>query len=909
MANDNWQKVREVFDVALGRKSEERQNYIVEACGGDESLLAEVHSLLVSHDSADNFMETSAVAIVAEAIGGNVKKLEIGQSLGHYEIIEELGSGGMGEVYLAKDLILDRKIAVKVLNEKFSRDESNLNRFIREAKAASALNHPNILVIHEIGACEDAHFIVSEYIKGKTLREEFKERAPQFSEALDISVQIAGALAAAHEAHLIHRDIKPENIMLRPDGYVKILDFGLAKLVEQKNRSFSGLEESSAIKHLTAKGVIMGTVNYMSPEQAKGEATDERTDIFSLGVVIYEMIASKTPFAGESAAETFANLINAEPPPLARLRANVPDELHRIVSRMLHKNPELRYQTMVDVIADLKTISTPVGHGSAIIRMFDSDNQKKTMIPHPAGDSADKTAETRRVRDPWYKRVTVLAAIFMLLSGFGAAGWWWFFGSGSRSSTSAAIEKINSLAILPLKSLDSGENYLGFGISDAVIRRISQTGKVIVRPTSAVRRYLTEETDAIVAAKQLSADAVLEGTVQRAGDKLRISVNLLRTTDGLSLWAESFDTKMSDIFAVQEVVAERIASGLKLQLDPMQQSRLTKRTTSNPTAYEFYIKGVYSFDQRGFGTEAKSQNEATIGLFKNAVESDPQYALAHAKLGEAYTWQCAFIDTEAQEKWCELAREEIRQASTLDSQLAETHLAAVWLMFSSYGGYQIESAAKEVLKAQEISPSIGHGELADIYIHLGLEDLFKREFERALEIDPTSEYTKREFMISYVLLNRWDDYLDTKQKYFPNEPILPEYYLAKGDLAKAAPMIEQRLDHLLFDLYKTDGKALLLALQGNKQASEDLVPVILNQIDRRRPDYHHITYEFAQIYAINGNVPEAVKWLRETSETGNPSYEMFARDPYLDRIRQSSEFAQLITDLKPQYEKYRNEFH
>ncbi|NOT46783.1 MAG: hypothetical protein HOP17_03395, partial [Acidobacteria bacterium] len=273
------------------------------------------------------------------------------------------------------------------------------------------------------------------------------------------------------------------------------------------------------------------------------------------------------------------------------------------------------------------------------------------------------------------------------------------------------------------------------------------------------------------------------------------------------------------------------------------------------------------------------------------------------------TWQCAFIDSDEQEKWCGLAKEEIRQAGLLDSQLAETHLAAVWLLFSGYGGYQIETAAKEVLRAQEIDPGIGHGDLGDIYTHLGLEDLFKREFERALEIDPTSEYTKRGFMISSVLLNRWNDYLEIKQKYFPNELILPEYYLAKGDIAKAAPLIEKRVDHLLFDLYKTDGKALLLALQGNKQASEDLIPVILKRIDRRRPDYHHITYEFAQIYAINGNVPDAVRWLRETAETGNPSYEMFARDPFLDKIRQSPEFIEFMAELKLEYDKYRSEFH
>ena len=518
-------------------------------------------------------------------------------------------------------------------------------------------------------------------------------------------------------------------------------------------------------------------------------------------------------------------------------------------------------------------------------------------------DAVQSAAETSDIYVPWYKRWPVIAAFAVVLIGAVGVGLYRF-----RPNAATQQPEIRTLAVLPLKSLDQNDNALGFGIADAVIRSISQTGEITVRPASSVRHYLAEDIDAITAAKQLAVDAVLEGTVQRVGDRLRIGVNLIKV-DGTSLWTDSFDTQMTDVFAVQDTISQQVASRLKVQLNAAKQARLTKRSTSNPIAYEYYTRGVYSYDQRGFGKDAKSQNDATIELFKKAVETEPQYALAHAKLGEAYTWQCAFIDTDEQERWCELAKGEIRQAGLLDSQLAETHLAAVWLLFSGYGGYQIEAAAKEVLKAQEIDPSIGHGELADIYIHLGLEDLFKREFELALEIDPTSEYTKREFMISYVLLNRWDDYLEIKQKYFANELILPEYYLAKGDIAKAAPLIEKRVDRLLFDLYKTDGKALLLALQGNKQASEDLIPVILKQIDRRRPDYHHITYEFAQIYAINRNVPDAVRWLRETAETGNPSHEMFARDPFLDKIRQSPEFIEFMAELKLEYDKYRSEFH
>lgn len=353
MADANWQKVREVFDAALRQKPEARQNYIKQASGDDKDLLTEVESLFSSFDKSDDFMETPAVTQVADIIESETKKLEKGTRFGHYEIIRQVGIGGMGEVYLAKDQKLDRRVAIKILNEKFSRDDSNLKRFVREAKAASALNHPNILVIHEIGESEAAHYIVSEFIEGRTLREVLSQSQMSLAEVLDVAIQIAGALSAAHGAHLVHRDIKPENLMVRPDGYVKVLDFGLAKLVEQENKSIIGLEDATT-KNQTAKGVILGTVNYMSPEQAKGERVDERTDVFSLGVVVYEMIAGRTPFAGDSISETFANLINAEPQPLSRLAANVPDELKRIVSKMLRKNKDERYQTMKDVLTDLK---------------------------------------------------------------------------------------------------------------------------------------------------------------------------------------------------------------------------------------------------------------------------------------------------------------------------------------------------------------------------------------------------------------------------------------------------------------------------------------------------------------------------------------------------------------------------
>lgn len=396
MINENWQKVREIFDLTLREKPEDRPAFIRRACGKNTELLAELESLLFSLNSAESFLETPAVAKVAELIEHENRKFENGKCIGHYEIVRQIGRGGMGEVYLVKDRKLNRNAAIKILNEKFARIESNLQRFISEAKAASALNHPNILTIYEFGESDEAHYIVSEFINGETLREVLKKNPLKLSEVLDISIQMANALAAAHEAHLVHRDIKPENIMIRPDGFVKILDFGLAKLIEQKNQSILGFEESFVQQNQTAQGVILGTVQYMSPEQAKGEQIDERTDIFSFGVVIYEMLAGRPPFAGNSASQTFANLINSEPLPLRRFVSNVPDVLQTVIFKMLGKNRNQRFQTMRDLLTDLKDLKENLTFAEKLERTVSPEIANTSDIIQAATDGTGKeTAETQ----------------------------------------------------------------------------------------------------------------------------------------------------------------------------------------------------------------------------------------------------------------------------------------------------------------------------------------------------------------------------------------------------------------------------------------------------------------------------------------------------------------------------------
>ena len=826
-------------------------------------------------------------------------RLGEGNKLGRFEIIRLISVGGMGEVYLAKDDQLGRNVAIKVLNDECERDEKNLQRFIQEAKAASALNHPNILTIHEIGEKEGSHFIVSEYVEGHTLRTVIHDRKLSLSEALDISIQIAEALSAAHMARIIHRDVKPENIIVRSDDYVKVVDFGLAKLMAAP---FAGLDDETVRQNQTADGLIVGTVSYMSPEQAKGEKLDERTDIFSLGVVIYEILTGRTPFGADSISESFANLINSEPEPLSRF-CDVPDDVQRTVSKMLRKKADARYQTMKGLLADLREIRDGLAAGTSAGRASLPEGERVTaVLPATTGDGVKITTEAATIHRPWYRRPITLTVPIILL-GIAAFGWY------SRQASVEPQPQIKSLAVLPLRSLDSQDDVLGLGIADAVIRRLSQTGAVTVRPTSSVRRYVADDADALTAARQLTAEAVLEGNFQRASDRLRVSVNLLRVADGASLWAESFDMRATDIFTIQDNVAQQVASRLQLRLNAEQQARLTKHTTSNPIAYEYFVRGVYSWDQRGFGQKAKPQIDATIDLFKKAVDADPNYALARARLAYAYVWKALYVVSEEQAQWAELGKEELKRAEALDAQLADIHVVRAWLKFSGYEGWKLDEANRELLLAQQLDPNLAHGDLAANYYHVGLDDLAEREYQRAFEIDPTSEFLKNQYVLFCNYTARWDDHLAAMQKYFPGESPGSFYFFAKGHIDEAQKVIDENAVKEPDSEWLPDERAMLYAQNGDNSAAEAQLALFVKSLDKRYPYYHHATYDIACIYAVMGKTGEAMKWLRETADTGFPSYTTFERDRFLDRIRETPEFIGFMAEMKEHYEKRRTEFH
>jgi len=912
MPEEYWDKLQQIFHAAIALNPCDRSAFLDQACGDNEPLRKKVDSLLNSHKASLTFVDQPVYKAAAQLLIDE-PALRPNQFVSHYRILSLLGEGGMGRVYLAEDTKLKRRVSLKFLSDKFSADKERVHRFEQEARAISALNHPNILTIHEISEAEEKQFIAAEFIDGETLRNRLGSSL-EIDDAIEISIQVGAALVAAHRLNIVHRDIKPENIMIRrEDGLIKVLDFGLAKMSAVTSGSSESVDADAdtQLRVQTQDGLVLGTVAYMSPEQARGNKVDERTDIWSLGVVLYEMVAGCTPFIAGTSHEIIAGILSKDPAPrLARYRRDVPERLEEIVEKALTKHRDERYQTSKDLLIDLKRLKQSLEVKAGIERS--SPSREETNQTKPA-QVFDGTAEAGR--NPTvdsilnsvkrHKRgVTAAVSTVALLSVMVTFLYLW------RAKHTAAAEQpgIKSLAVLPLKSFDSGENLLGLGIADAIIKRTSQAGELTVRPTSSVLKYAKTETDSLEAAKQLSADAVLEGTTQRVGDRLRVSVNLLRTRDGASLWADSFDMPAADIFAIQDRISQQVATHLQLHLDSSHQNEANRYPT-NTIAYQFYMRGVFALDERGYEeVGSMRQMEMTIDLFQQAIKVDPNYAPAHAQLAFAYAWTALFIEP-GKTNWAELATEEIKRAQELRPDIAETHLARGLLFWSAYEGYKNEEALRELFLAKQLNPNSTHGELVGVLGHAGLEDRALQELQRGLQIDPTSQSLADLTMILPFLRADADAWLVERQKYGDVPALVaPWYYIRKGRLDDAQKSLEQQLSKAPNEPSLLIQQALLFALRGDSNEAEERSMRILANIPLASESRHHITYNAACIYALGGKSEEAVKWLTETANTGFPNYPLFERDPYLNRIRTSPQFIQFMTEQKVQWEKLRAEF-
>jgi serine/threonine-protein kinase len=735
MDANRWMKIKEVYDRALDLRGDEREGFLAEACGDDDDLYREVQSLLAAHEDAGSFLKSPAVEVAAhEIVSDEVTSPAvqlIGRELANYKIISLLGKGGMGEVYLTEDKRLRRKVALKLLPSEFTNDAERVRRFEREAKAASATNHPNIITIHEIGQVDGAHYIVTEFIDGQTLRQRMQTAKLSLNEVVDVAIQVAQALEAAHSAGIVHRDIKPENVMVRRDGLVKVLDFGLAKLTEgrvgERENGRAGEPATSAptlpLRHSpnpslsTDPGTVMGTASYMSPEQARGLRVDSRTDIFSLGVALYEMIAGSPPFDGVNALDVIGAILQKEPAPLSQTAHGASPELEMIVSKALRKDREERYQTAKDLLSDLKDFKGELAF-AAKLKSSGPVNRKKVKR----------------------RKLGAFIALLILISIVASIGLYSY-----PWRTEAPID---SIAVLPFTNQNRAEEteYLADGLTESIINNLTQLAELRVINRNSAFRYKGKEDDPLGAGQALGVRAVVVGRVLQRGDNLTVSAELVDVHDNRQIDGWVYNRKLADIFAVQEEVAREISEKLRLKLSIAERQQLAKRPTENLKAFQYYTQGRTYYQRR-----TREDLLMAIRYYKQAIEEDRNYALAYSGLSDAYGGLAVrgyIAPGEGRRQQDEAAR----KALALDENLAEAR-AAIGYTYIRFAPYNFALGDRELRRAIELSPSlaVAHHALAVSLVRQGRLDESLDEFLKASKIDPLSSDSARQIALFYYL--------------------------------------------------------------------------------------------------------------------------------------------------------------
>lgn len=639
MQSERWRTCTEIFHAAVERPPHERAAFVEQSCAGDADLRRQVEKLLRYHDDAGDFIASPVYEDAAELFGDDPGAL-IGQHLGSYRIDAVLGVGGMGVVYLACDEKLGRKVGLKLLPRALVNDEAQLERLKLEARTASALNHPNIVTVHEVGQVDSTYYIAIEFIEGSTLRERIARGAIPAWEAVEIATQVASALCVAHEAGIVHRDIKPENIMIRPDGYVKVLDFGIAKSAHSE---VGGTVTAAPweLSTRTQRGVVLGTMRYASPEQARGENVDTRSDVWSLGVVLYEMLTSRAPFDGSSPSEVRAAVKGKAAPPLSEIA--VPTALQHIIDQCLQKDPAERYQTSAELLADLRALNR-------------------------------SSAPAARALQSWRLFGIGAAIVGLIVAAFYITGY--TPGTGSRARPNDSFRK--SIAVLPFADLSPNrdQQYFSDGMSEEILNALAQVEDLKVTGRSSSFAFRGREQDMRSIGATLGVAHVLEGSVRKQGDKVRITAQLIQASDGFHVWSQTYDADVRDVFSLQERIARAIAEQLRAVLHPEQKSQLVKTATVSSEAYALYLQATAIFNRRDSARFADA-----VAQLKEAVRLDPKFARAHARLASLAAIMRGY-DVELPEDISALIMREARLAIELDATLAEPHAALGQLLYT-----------------------------------------------------------------------------------------------------------------------------------------------------------------------------------------------------------------------------------
>jgi eukaryotic-like serine/threonine-protein kinase len=761
MTPEQWQRVKYLFEAALDHSQADRVAFLTEACPEDDTVRDEVQSLLSAHDRDTEFMSRP----LGNLIPDDKPILVTGQRLANYQVLAQLGKGGMGEVYLALDLRLERKVALKLLPSAYTNDADHVRRLEQEARAASALNHPNIVTIHEIGEADSLHFMATEFVEGVTLRQRMVNTQLDVREIIDISLQVASALRAAHEAGIVHRDMKPENIMLRSDGVVKVLDFGLAKLTETgdgETRRDGAKSPPSTLSSrqpvslsITSPGVIMGTVTYMSPEQARGAPVDARTDVWSLGVILYEMVSREAPFAGETHREVIASILQNDLPPLGN---DIPREVKQIIARALTKDPAARYENAGEMANDLKSLKEELEILARLDRRSGSEDENKETGARRIGFDTERvsaalTAGSRRtsrnVKDLFWQNRIFAGATLILLTG--ALLWAYFATDRGASNQTSATKK--SIAVLPLKPVNSSvrDQIYEVGIADAVIRRISELNGFVVRQLTATSQYTEIAQDPIIAGKEQQVDYVLDSSYRLENGKIHVDATLVNIASGQIEAKYSVQGVTADGLGMQDAIASEIGNKLLTQFATSSTRRTRRRGTTNEEAYRFYLQGMYLANNRNL-EDARN----AVAALEHAVSLDPNYARAWAGLAYARRTLSLYRDLSTHEAY-QNSMEAVTKALALDENLSEAHSA---LCENKYL-YEWDFTGAEVECKRAIELDLDSAQAHEIYSRflMGRErhDEAINEIKVAIDLDPTLKFNQRNLGRAFFYARRYKE--------------------------------------------------------------------------------------------------------------------------------------------------------
>jgi serine/threonine protein kinase/TolB-like protein/Flp pilus assembly protein TadD len=909
--------IEQIFRAALDQEPDQISAFLDTACEGDEPLRRKVEALLASRERAGSFIETSAVGLATRIIQSGQADSLVGHTIGHYKISKRIGSGGMGEVYLATDITAGRQAALKILPTRFASDAERLKRFKQEAHAIVAFNHPNILTVYEIGEDQSTHYIASELIEGETLRQRLTRGQMQLSEAVDVAIQVASALAAAHQAGIVHRDIKPENIMLRPDGYVKVLDFGIAKLAESAFAEPPSVAAATfGVPAATADGAesltlaatnlgsILGTARYMSPEQARGVPVDKRTDIWSLGVVLYEMLTGHGPFIGDTPKEVMSAILEREPPPVTRYIAHAPAEVQQIISKTLRKDYKERYRSAHDLLKALKDLRRNLEFQAFFMNGF-FDEVKRRKVYRVAAAYIIAAAGIIQLASAAFPawdlpNSALRLVIVLLLIGFPLAlvlGWIFdVTPQGIRTTPRAALgthrrsnlimlvaagviisavagffllsrvsaHRVDkSIAVLPFENASNDPNteYLSEGISEALINSLSelQQLRVIARPTAF--RYKAKDVDPRQVGRELGVTAVLTGKVRQMQDALNVQVDLVDAVTGAQIWGAGYDRNIADLVAVKQAIAQEIAAKLKLKLSSEQQRLLVKRDSTNAEAYQFYLRGRYFWNKR-----TSDGIKQAIEYFQQSVERDPNFALGYDGLADSYTG-LTFYNFAAPHETMPKAKESAIKALALDNTLAEAHTSLAHIL-SNYD-WNWSAAEKEFKRSIELKPdyATAHQWYAIHYLTAtGRLEEAVQEMKKALELEPTSLVMNTFMGATLYYAGRYDEAIDQCRRTIQMDPNFAVAHWHLGLAYEQKQVLDAATEEFKKAISLSGGSPLMRAALGRayaKSQKKHEANEMLNELNELAKRQYVSAYEVAKIHVALGNSEQAFQLLEK----------------------------------------------